>query len=82
MSMGDAVHYRYFTLEQRDSLERAMRAQIGRAPELASALERLRQPDYGTCDVCGTEMPYVQLIELPGAVRCPACRATGSTPGS
>jgi RNA polymerase-binding transcription factor DksA len=69
------MHYRYFTLEQRDHLEHAIRDQVAAPSELAAALERLHSPDYGTCAACGMEMPYVELIEAPAATLCPACRA-------
>lgn len=69
------MHYRYFTLEQRDRLEQALRQQVAAPGELGTALERLHTPDYGTCVACGLEMPYVQLIEAPAATLCPACRA-------
>lgn len=68
------MHYRYFTLEQRDNLEAALRRQLASSPELDRALERLRAPDYGTCAACGAEMPYVQLIDAPAATLCVACR--------
>ena len=68
------MHYRYFTLEQRDRLEQALRQQVAAGGELGTALERLHMPDYGTCVACGLEMPYVQLIEAPAATLCPACR--------
>ena len=69
------MHYRYFTLEQRDHLEDVMRDQVAAPTELAAALERLHSPDYGTCEACGVEMPYSQMIEAPAATLCPACRA-------
>ncbi|HEX7218108.1 MAG TPA: hypothetical protein VF280_02710 [Burkholderiales bacterium] len=72
------MHYRYFTLEQRDHLEQAMRDRATSPTELELALERLRAPDYGTCEACGTEMPYVAMLETPGATLCPACRARRS----
>lgn len=72
------MHYRYFTLEQRDHLEQAIRDQASSAADLARALERLHTPDYGTCAGCGVEMPYVELIEAPAATLCPACRAKSS----
>jgi RNA polymerase-binding transcription factor DksA len=68
------MHYRYFTLEQREHLEQAIRDQVATPTELALALERLHAPDYGTCERCGAEMPYVQMIEAPAAALCPACR--------
>jgi RNA polymerase-binding transcription factor DksA len=67
--------YRYFTLEQRDHLEHAIRDQVAAPTELAAALERLHSPDYGTCEACGVEMQYSQMIEAPAATLCPACRA-------
>jgi RNA polymerase-binding transcription factor DksA len=69
------MHYRYFTLEQRERLENALREQLAASGELVEALARLHAPDYGTCLACGVEMPYVQLIEAPAATLCPACRA-------
>jgi RNA polymerase-binding transcription factor DksA len=72
------MHYRYFTLEQRDHLEQAIREQIAAPTDRAQALERLHTPDYGTCAACGVEMPYVELIESPAATLCPACRAKSS----
>lgn len=69
------MHYRYFTLEQRDHLEQAIRDAATDATDLATALERLHTPDYGTCGACGVEMLYVELIEAPAATLCPACRA-------
>lgn len=72
------MHYRYFTLEQRDHLERAIREQVSTPTDLAQALERLHTSDYGTCAACGVEMPYVELIEAPVATLCLACRAKSS----
>jgi len=69
------MHYRYFTLEQRDHLEQAIRDRAASPTDLALALERLHTPDYGTCAACGVEMPYAELIEAPAATLCPACRA-------
>lgn len=72
------MHYRYFTLEQRDHLEQAMRDQATSPTELELALGRLHAPDYGTCEACRAEMPYVELIDAPAATLCPACRARRS----
>lgn len=72
------MHYRYFTLEQRERLEQAMRELAAGPTDLALALERLRAPDYGTCEACGTEMPYVEMLSAPAATLCPACRAKRS----
>ena len=72
------MHYRYFTLEQRDHLEQAIRDQVATPTDLALALGRLHAPDYGTCAACGAEMPYVQMIEAPAATLCSACRAKTS----
>jgi RNA polymerase-binding transcription factor DksA len=55
-----------------------MRDQATSPTELELALERLRAPDYGTCEACGSEMPYVAMLETPGATLCPACRARRS----
>lgn len=62
------MHYRYLTLEQRDNLERAIRASDPRA------LARLHAPDYGVCRGCGKDIPYVRLMEFPAAEYCAACQ--------
>jgi RNA polymerase-binding transcription factor DksA len=65
------MHYRYLTLEQRESLERVMRSQ----PGMAASLQRLHTPEYGVCDRCGADIPYVRLLESPETRRCAACDA-------
>lgn len=72
------MHYHYFTLEQRESLERQIRSRMAEQPALGSALERLHTPDYGVCAGCGADIPYVRLLGDPGARRCRACEANSS----
>ncbi len=72
------MHYRYFTLEQREHLEQAILERVAAPADRAAALARLHAPDYGTCEACGAEMPYVQMIEAPAATLCPGCRAKAS----
>lgn len=62
------MHYRYLTIEQRENLERLIRAQ---APE---ELQRLHTPEYGVCASCGRDIPYARLLELPAACYCAACQ--------
>jgi len=62
------MHYRYLTLEQRESLERLIRTG---APD---ELPRLHTPEYGVCAACGTDIPYVRLLEYPGARYCRGCQ--------
>jgi RNA polymerase-binding transcription factor DksA len=62
------VHYRYLTLEQRENLEHLIRAHV---PE---ELPRLHTPDYGVCAACGSDIPYVRLLEFPAARYCAACQ--------
>lgn len=61
------VHYHYFTLEQREALERLIRST---QPAL---LERLHGPAYGVCEDCGGDIPYVRLLAAPGALLCNHC---------
>lgn len=68
------VHYHYFTLEQRESLERRIRSRIEDAPTQAETLQRLHSPDYGVCRICGADIPYVRLLDEPTALYCAACR--------
>lgn len=67
------MHYRYFTLEQRDALAQAIRSRIGE-PGMTVALERLHAPDYGVCESCGGDIPFVRLMGNPRLRRCPRCR--------
>ena len=66
------MHYHYFTLEQRNTLAELMRSQISE-PGMAAALERLRTPDYGVCESCGADIPFVKLAAKPGLRRCTRC---------
>lgn len=44
--------------------------------EVERALAKLDEGSYGTCDVCGGEIPTGRLEVHPWAVRCVACAAT------
>ena len=66
------MHYRYLTLEQRENLERLIRAG---APD---DLPRLHTPEYGVCAACGSDIPYVRLLEYPGARYCRGCQPRAS----
>ncbi|MFN8157225.1 MAG: TraR/DksA C4-type zinc finger protein [Candidatus Nanopelagicales bacterium] len=43
--------------------------------EVERALAKLDEGTYGTCDVCGGEIPPGRLEVHPWAVRCVACAA-------
>lgn len=64
------MHYHYFTLEQRESLERLIRSRAPAQPEL---IEHLHSPDYGVCAGCGADIPYTRLLEAPSARLCKHC---------
>ena len=66
------MHYHYFTLEQRNVLAELMRLRIAE-PGMASALDRLRTPEYGVCESCGADIAYARLAVDPQLSRCPAC---------
>ena len=66
------MHYHYFTLEQRESLEHAMRANLA-GPALDDALGHLHSADYGVCEACGGDIPVRRLALDPLARRCPNC---------
>ena len=68
------MHYHYFTIEQRNVLAELMRARL-QEPDMAAALDRLRTPDYGVCESCGGDIPYVKLTADPSLRRCPSCAA-------
>ena len=70
------MHYRYFTIEQREALSRVIQGMLGsedKASGLGSALARLRSPDYGVCEVCEGDVPFVRLLGDPLARRCARC---------
>ena len=67
------MHYHYFTLEQRSALEQAIRSQLAE-PDMKVALERLRSPEFGVCESCGADIPFVRLAGDPLLKRCPSCR--------
>jgi RNA polymerase-binding transcription factor DksA len=66
------MHYHYFTLEQRDALAQAIRARITE-PGMATALERLRAPQYGVCESCGGDIAFRSLLSNPRLYRCARC---------
>ena len=57
-------HRHYFTIEQRETLQR----------QLEAALERLHTPDFGLCEDCGEEISYARLSANPTALRCLGCQ--------
>jgi RNA polymerase-binding transcription factor DksA len=69
----NSVHYHYLTLEQRAALEHLVRVRSRDKTELAAALERLHQPDYGVCIECGRDIAFTQLMEDPEALHCAQC---------
>ena len=69
------MHYHYFTLEQRESLERLIRSRMAGQPDMAGLLRRLHTAEYGVCASCGADIPYVRLLDAPAAVVCAACQS-------
>jgi RNA polymerase-binding transcription factor DksA len=73
------MHYHYFTIEQREALSREIRRMMSGedvANGLTSALARLRSPDYGLCEACGEDVPFIRLMKDPLAQRCRRCAST------
>jgi RNA polymerase-binding transcription factor DksA len=66
------MHYHYFTLEQRHALERTIRQRMTE-PGMDGMLERLRTPEFGVCESCRGDIPYVKLLGNPALKRCPDC---------
>ena len=64
------THYHYLTIEQRDRLQANLQARLA---EVGEALARLHTPDFGVCERCGGDIPYVRLEADPLLRRCPAC---------
>jgi RNA polymerase-binding transcription factor DksA len=67
------MHYHYFTLEQRNALSDLIQSRVAE-PGMAAALERLRTPEFGVCESCGADIPFVGMMANPHLRRCPRCR--------
>lgn len=67
------MHYHHFTLEQRDNLERTILAGSEPPSRKQHLLWRLQAADYGVCRRCGADIPYLRLLESPGAAFCAGC---------
>ncbi len=75
------MHYHYLTIEQRETLERLIRSQG--SGDVSETLRRLHSPDYGVCQRCGADIPYVRLMADPATLYCTAClRPTTPRPAS
>jgi RNA polymerase-binding transcription factor DksA len=69
------VHYHYFTLEQREALSLQIQELTAQdRSRSASALERLRSPDYGICEICESDIPFARLLKDPFQRTCGRCR--------
>jgi RNA polymerase-binding transcription factor DksA len=66
-------HHHYLTIEQRESLEKLIRATMGPGPRLETVLKHLHQTDYGVCIECGKDIEFVRLQEDPLQRHCRAC---------
>lgn len=62
------MHYHYFTLEQRNELAQVMSG----LPE--AERRTLSSPDYGVCEACGADIPFVRLMADPLIRRCRDCQ--------
>ena len=68
------MHYHYFTLEQRTALSEAIRSRAGE-PGMTTAAQRLHTPDYGVCESCGEDIPFIRMMSNPRLRRCARCLA-------
>jgi len=68
------MHYHYFTIEQRNALSDLIHSRMGE-PGMPDALQRLRTPDFGVCETCGADIPFIRLIGNPQLRRCSGCAA-------
>lgn len=66
------MHYHYFTIEQREALRDAIQARLEGEPQ-RKALERLHEPDYGTCVRCGKDIAFALLQDDPSTLVCRSC---------
>jgi len=50
--------------------------------QIESALERIREGNYGLCEVCGCKIPQARLTALPYAMTCIDCQRASETGGA
>jgi DnaK suppressor protein len=48
---------------------------VGELHEIAAALQRIHDGEYGTCETCGTEIATARLDAQPTARRCIRCQS-------
>ena len=68
------MHYHYFTIEQRNALAELMRERAAE-PGMDAALERIHTAEFGVCESCQGDIPFVQLQANPLLTRCDRCLA-------
>ena len=68
------MHYHYFTIEQRNALAELMHERATE-PGMQAALERIHTPEFGVCESCQGDIPFVQLQANPQLTRCDRCLA-------
>lgn len=66
------MHYHYFTIEQRNALAELMRARAAE-PGMDAALQRIHAPEFGVCESCEADIPFVELRANPRLRRCARC---------
>lgn len=49
--------------------------QVNEVREIETTLKRLAAEDYGSCAVCGADIPFVRLRVYPTARRCVSCQS-------
>jgi DnaK suppressor protein len=50
--------------------------------QIDEALERMRQGNYGQCDICNGKIPLARLNALPYAMTCIECQRIAETGGA
>jgi RNA polymerase-binding transcription factor DksA len=68
------MHYHYFTLEQRNALSDLIHSRADE-PGMTTAAERLHMPDFGVCESCGEDIPFIRMMSNPRLRRCARCLA-------
>lgn len=66
LSRMDAMQGQAMSLETQQRREEALR-------QIALALRRIENEEYGYCQGCGEEIPYARLAVDPAASYCVAC---------
>ena len=61
-------------IKMRSADERQLRAARVRMNSLDRALNKIDDPEFGTCFICEQHIPFARLLAISGTTRCIKCK--------